>query len=58
LASFQARDVVVWKVTPGLLMVYASPAYALCRYLLTFTFSAVLPLPKTSYAAPIRGVMS
>ena len=29
-----------------------------CRYLPTLTFNAVLPLPKTSIAAPRRGVMS
>src|SRR6185436_16777033 len=31
---------------------------AAARYLPTFTFSAVLPLPKTSYATPPRGEMS
>src|SRR5262245_42898212 len=34
------------------------PTLAPCRYLPTLTFSAVFPLPSTSYAAPIRGVMS
>src|SRR5216117_2781059 len=29
-----------------------------CRYFPRLTFSAVLPVPNTSYAAPIRGVMS
>src|SRR5665213_719971 len=31
---------------------------AAARYLPTFTFTDVLPLPNTSYAAPKRGVMS
>src|ERR1700730_3440634 len=34
------------------------PTLAPCSYLPPLTLSAVLPLPKTSYAAPIRGVMS
>src|SRR5262245_11864699 len=29
-----------------------------CRYFPRFTLSAVLPLPKRSYAAPMRGVTS
>src|SRR5215218_6364456 len=34
------------------------PTLAPCRYLPRFTFTAVLPLPNRSYAAPIRGVRS
>src|SRR5262249_21800741 len=34
------------------------PTLAPCRYLPVLTLTAVLPLPKTSYAAPKRGVMS
>src|SRR5262245_7711660 len=34
------------------------PTLAPCRYLPTLTLSAVLPVPNTSYAAPMRGVMS
>src|SRR5262249_62309774 len=34
------------------------PTLAPCRYLPRLSFSDVLPLPKTSYAAPMRGVMS
>src|SRR5580700_9508406 len=34
------------------------PTLAPCRYLPPLTLSAVLPLPKTSNAAPMRGVMS
>src|SRR5690349_6655192 len=34
------------------------PTLAPCRYLPALTFTAVLPVPKTSYAAPKRGVMS
>src|SRR5712671_2575044 len=34
------------------------PTLAPCRYLPMLTFRAVLPVPKTSYAAPKRGVMS
>src|SRR5580765_3174330 len=34
------------------------PTLAPCRYLPALTLSAVLPVPKTSYAAPTRGVMS
>src|SRR5262252_2731249 len=58
LLSVQARLVVCWNVTAPFAMVYCASLLAACRYLLTFAFSDVLPLPKTSYAAPIRGVMS
>ncbi len=34
------------------------PTLAPWRYLPTLTLTAVLPVPKTSYAAPKRGVMS
>src|SRR5262245_12136234 len=42
----------------GLLIVYVSWLFALCRYSPTFTFSDVFPWPKRSYAHPMRGVMS
>ena len=50
----------VWKRVPwaGFMKVYRSWLFALCRYLPTFTFSDVFPVPNTSYAAPMRGVMS
>src|SRR4029450_244907 len=56
--SCQERSVVCENVTAGFAMVYCASLLAACRYLLTFTLSDVLPLPKTSYAAPMRGVMS
>src|SRR4030095_15189536 len=58
LPSVQLRVVVCWKVTAGLLIVYWLPFCAVSRYLLMFTFRDVLRVPKRSYAAPIRGVMS
>ncbi|MNC87883.1 hypothetical protein D3C83_36500 [compost metagenome] len=48
LPSVHPRFVVCTKVTPGLLMVYESPLYGLCRYLLKLTLTAVRPLPNTS----------
>src|ERR1043166_326781 len=58
LGSDHARLIEVTSVEPALLIVYASPVQAPCRYSPTFPLSAVLPLPKTSKAAPSRGVMS
>ena len=42
----------------GLLDVYGASFAAYARYLPQLNFTAVLPVPKTSYAAPTRGVMS
>src|SRR5205823_8016085 len=53
--SVHDRFVVCWNVTAGLPIVYCASLFAACRYLLTFTFTDVLPLPKTSYATPILG---
>src|SRR5437868_6821819 len=58
LGSDHERLIEVTSDEPGLLMMYASPVHAPCRYSPTLTFSAVFPLPKTSYVAPMRGVMS
>src|SRR6516164_9730757 len=73
-APLTARVVVHERVTDGLLNpnVRLAPGIRIdgfapearlltlapCRYLPTLTLTAVLPLPKTSYAAPMRGVMS
>src|SRR5580765_7407908 len=48
LLSVQARLVVCWNVTAELPIVYCASLLAACRYLLTLTFSDVLPLPNTS----------
>src|SRR6266542_2535610 len=56
--SVQLRVVVCWNVTAGVSVVYRLPFCAVSRYLLIFTFTDVLPFPKRSYAAPMRGVTS
>src|SRR5499427_10317141 len=48
LGSDHERLIEVTSVEPGLLIVYASPVHAPCRYSPTLTLSAVLPLPKRS----------
>src|ERR1043166_2617212 len=48
LGSDHERLIDVTSVDPGLLMVYASPVHAPCRYCPTLTLTAVLPLPKRS----------
>src|SRR6185369_5754481 len=45
-------------VAAGFDDVYGASLAAYARYLPQLNFTAVLPLPKTSYATPTRGVMS
>ena len=56
--SNHGRAVIAANDTAGLPEVKTLSLLAGCRYLLKDTFSDVLPLPNTSYAAPSRGVMS
>src|SRR5689334_22868880 len=58
--SLQLRAVVAVKdpAPAGLPMMNGPSLLAGCRYLLKLPFTDVLPLPKTSHAAPMRGVMS
>src|SRR5215471_5414518 len=59
LVSCQPRFVTLeTTVTAGLLEVYGASFEAYARYLPQLNFTAVLPVPKTSYATPMRGVMS
>ena len=58
LASFQGRVVVTDSPVIGLAGAVAVPESALTTYRPTLAFTAVLPLPNRSYAAPNRGVMS
>src|SRR5687767_15913453 len=53
-ASFQFLLVDRWNrvVCAGLLMVYRSQRLVLSRYFPRLTLTDVVPLPKTSYAAP------
>src|SRR5262252_4361432 len=65
--SVHVRLTVVWKFGPmrplrpsiaGLEIVWFCWLFAPCRYFPRFTRTDVLPLPMTSQAAPMRGVMS
>src|SRR5690349_17419999 len=48
LVSVHDTLVVCWNVVAGFEITYCASLFAACRYLLTFTFNAVLPLPKMS----------
>src|SRR5712692_1231860 len=56
--SVHARVVWVTVLAAGLAAAAIWSDARLCRYLLTLTFSAVLPLPNKSYTAPTCGVRS
>src|SRR5262245_54013229 len=45
-------------VAPGFVEVYGASFAAYARYFPKLNFTAVLPVPKTSYATPTRGVKS
>jgi len=45
-------------VAPGFVDVYGESFAAYARYFPKLNFTAVLPVPKTSYATPTRGVRS
>src|SRR3954451_18813168 len=56
--SVQVRVVEIVPRISGLRSMSVFVAVNACMYLPRFTFRAVLPLPKRSYAAPTRGVTS
>src|SRR5688572_7630044 len=57
-ASFQFRFVVSASPVTGLAGAVDVPESAFTMYFPTLPFTAVLPLPNTSHAAPNRGVTS
>src|SRR6185369_16665392 len=56
--SLQLRVVVAVNEAAELPMMNGPSLLAGCRYLLKLPFTDVLPLPNTSHATPMRGVMS